>query len=74
MSRDEIRAFVKKLRIKYNLKNNFWTDRTGISDMMFSYFIRGERKLNDSDYRDLERIALKVKKIIEYAEANWDNL
>ena len=68
MSRDELRKLVKRMKLRYGLSYTFWTDRTGISSTLFSYFMNGERNLNDMSYNDLEQVGLKVRKALELLE------
>ena len=68
MSRDELRKLVKRMKLRYGLSYTFWTDRTGISSTLFSYFMNGERNLNDMSYNDLEQVGLKVKRALELLE------
>ena len=68
MSRDELRKLVKRMKLRYGLSYTFWTDRTGISSTLFSYFINGDRNLNDVSYNDLEQVGLKVKRALELLE------
>ena len=68
MSRDELRKLVKRMKLRYGLSYTFWTDRTGISSTLFSYFMNGERNLNDVSYNDLEQVGLKVKRALELLE------
>ena len=68
MSRDELRKLVKRMKLRYGLSYTFWTDRTGISSTLFSYFINGDRNLNDVSYNDLEQVGLKVRKALELLE------
>ena len=68
MSRDELRKLVKRMKLRYGLSYTFWTDRTGISSTLFSYFMNGERNLNDMSYSDLEQVGLKVRKALELLE------
>ena len=68
MSREELRKLVKRMKLRYGLSYTFWTDRTGISPTLFSYFINGERNLNDMSYNDLEQVGLKVKRALELLE------
>lgn len=68
MSRDELRKLVKRMKLRYGLSYTFWTDRTGISSTLFSYFMNGERNLNDMSYNDLEQVGLKVRKALQLLE------
>ena len=68
MSREELRTLVKRMKLRYGLSYTFWTDRTGISSTLFSYFINGDRNLNDVSYNDLEQVGLKVKRALELLE------
>lgn len=68
MSRDELRKLVKRMKLRYGLSYTFWTDRTGISSTLFSYFMNGERNLNDMSYNNLEQVGLKVKRALELLE------
>ena len=68
MSREELRKLVKRMKLRYGLSYTFWTDRTGISPTLFSYWLNGERNLNDVSYSDLEQVGLKVRKALELLE------
>ena len=68
MSRDELRRLVKRMKLRYGLSYTFWTDRTGISSTLFSYWLNGDRNLNDMSYNDLEQVGLKVKSALELLE------
>ena len=68
MSREELRKLVKRLKFRYGVSYTYWTDRTGISPTLFSYFINGDRNLNDVSYNDLEQVGLKVRKALELLE------
>ena len=68
MSRDELRKLVKRLKFRYGVSYTFWTDRTGISPTLFSYWLNGDRNLNDVSYSDLEQVGLKVKRALELLE------
>ena len=68
MSRDELRKLVKRMKLRYGLSYTFWTDRTGISPTLFSYWLNGDRNLNDVSYSDLEQVGLKVRKALELLE------
>ena len=56
------------MKLRYGLSYTFWTDRTGISSTLFSYFMNGERNLSDVSYNDLEQVGIKVKKALELLE------
>lgn len=68
MSREELRKLVKRLKFRYGVSYTYWTDRTGISPTLFSYFMKGERNLNDVSYSDLEQLGAKVKRALELLE------
>lgn len=68
MSRDELRKLVKRMKLRYGLSYTFWTDRTGISSTLFSYWLNGDRNLNNMSYNDLEQVGLKVKRALELLE------
>lgn len=68
MSREELKKLVKRLKFRYGVSYTYWTDRTGISPTLFSYFINGDRNLNDVSYNDLEQVGLKVKRALELLE------
>lgn len=68
MSREELRKLVKRLKFRYGVSYTFWTDRTGISSTLFSYWLNGDRNLNDMSYNDLEQVGLKVKRALELLE------
>ena len=68
MSRDELRKLVKRMKLRYGLRYTFWTDRTGISSTLFSYWLNGDRNLNNMSYNDLEQVGLKVKRALELLE------
>ena len=59
---------MKRMKLRYGLSYTFWTDRTGISSTLFSYFINRDRNLNDVSYNDLEQVGLKVRKALELLE------
>ena len=68
MSREELRKLVKRLKFRYGVSYTYWTDRTGISPTLFSYWLNGDRNLNDVSYNDLEQVGLKVKRALELLE------